>query len=130
MTYIRRLTALLAISAATGMMGCIMASGSSDEATGANEEIVGEASSAFTRVPIYVGNIAFPPRRIFLRFTPNANGPVAMSVPVGSMVNLVCSTRGDYVYGSNLWYKLDNGYYVPDAVVWTGTSYPVEAQCD
>ncbi|WP_437282395.1 hypothetical protein WME90_18020 [Sorangium sp. So ce375] len=126
MTYIRRFTALLAISAATGMMGCIAASGSSDEATGANEEIVGEASNAFTRVPVLaVGYV----RRIFLRYTPDANGPVAMSIPVGSRVTLVCHTRGDWVYGSNLWYKLDNGYYVPDAVVWTGTRYPVEPEC-
>jgi hypothetical protein len=128
MTYIRRLTALLAISATTGVMGCIAAS--SDEATGANEEIVGEASNAFTRVPIYVRGGFTNVRRIFLRYTPNANGPVAMVVQVGSMVTLVCSTRGDYVGGSDLWYKLDNGYYVPDAVVWTGTSYPVEAQCE
>jgi hypothetical protein len=128
MTYIRRHTALLAISATTGIMGCITASGSSDEATGADEEIVGEASSALTRVPTYVPRTSVL-RRIFLRFTPNATGPVAMAVQVGSMVNLVCHTRGDYVSGNNLWYKLDNGYYVPDAAVWTGTNYPVEAPC-
>ncbi|MDC0681458.1 MULTISPECIES: hypothetical protein [Sorangium] len=128
MTYIRRHTALLAILATTGIMGCMTATGSSDEATGMNEEIVEEASSALTRAPIYAGPNVFV-RRVFLRFTPNANGPVAMAVQVGAMVSLVCHTRGDYVNGNNLWYKLDNGYYVPDAAVWTGTNYPVEAPC-
>ncbi|WP_437916755.1 hypothetical protein WME73_19875 [Sorangium sp. So ce302] len=127
MTYIRRLTALLAISAATGMMGCISASGSSDEATGVNEEIVEEASSAL-RVPTYSSS-GFV-RRIFLRYTPNAFGPVAIAVPVGSMVDLVCSTRGDSVGGNNLWYRLDNGFYIPDVAVWTGSNFPVVGPCD
>ncbi|KAI8871199.1 hypothetical protein GQ42DRAFT_162180 [Ramicandelaber brevisporus] len=40
----------------------------------------------------------------------------------GQLIRITCQTTGDYYGGTNIWDRTEDGYYVPDAYVRTGTA--------
>ena len=69
-----------------------------------------------------------------LRTGPGTSYASAGTVASNTRVNITCQTTGTSVSGpwgsSNVWNKLSNGYYLADAVVFTGTtSKYVSARC-
>lgn len=109
------LSALLIMSTALGLTGCVAESGSSEGAAG-------EATAALT-----VGRVIGRGRanRVNVRLGPGSTYGVAYTVAVGSFVNIICQMPT----GEGLWDKLDTGYWIHDAYVDTGTTHPVEVPC-
>jgi hypothetical protein len=59
------------------------------------------------------------------RWTPTSTSYDPLLVdryPNGSTITVICQIAGDTMYGSNIWDKVADGYYVPDYYVRTGYS--------
>lgn len=68
-----------------------------------------------------------------LREGPGTDTPIVGSVPDGSSVTIVCTARGTRERGpwgaSDVWDRLDDGSWISDAFLRTGTFEPVEPPC-
>jgi surface antigen len=71
-----------------------------------------------------------------VRSEPSANSKKIGSVANRSLVVIVCHTRGSEFVGgpyhltTNIWNRLDNGGFVTDAMLNTGSNDPVVPRCD
>jgi surface antigen len=86
---------------------------------------------AVTDAPVVAG----PGGTVDVHAGPALSQPVTARVPGGATVSIQCTAQqGENVAGSlgagEVWDRLADGGYVPDAYVETGTASPVEPDCD
>ncbi|GGM46139.1 hypothetical protein GCM10012275_16430 [Longimycelium tulufanense] len=71
---------------------------------------------------------------INLRSGPGTNYEVRTRVRTGQTLNIACTARGESIQGlwgrTNLWNKLDNGMWISDGFLNTGSNDPVAPACD
>lgn len=79
------------------------------------------------------GTVATESLPLTTRQGPGTDHPEAGSLPKGAKVKIQCHAHGTEVTGtlgtSDLWDRLENGSWVPDAYVQTGSDEPVEEMC-
>ncbi|MET8580545.1 SH3 domain-containing protein [Streptomyces collinus] len=74
-----------------------------------------------------------PDVRLNVRNGPGTNYSIVRVLPEGSQVAIFCQAPGTTVTGpygtSNIWDNIDNGQYVSDAYVHTGSDGYVASRC-
>ncbi|WP_405907294.1 MULTISPECIES: SH3 domain-containing protein [unclassified Streptomyces] len=74
-----------------------------------------------------------PGVRLNVRSGPSTSYPITRVLPEGAKVPIFCQTPGESITGpygtSNIWDNIDNGEYVSDAYVNTGSDGYVAARC-
>lgn len=130
MRYILGFAALAAMSGAPMLIGCAGEAVSGGDASETGEANVGEAANAFHGTVIGApGTSSF----VNLRTGPGTSYQLAGVMLPGAGVEIVCQTFGEAVSGpsglSALWDKLDNGLYIADTFVFTGSNGPVAPLC-
>ncbi|RMB80965.1 SH3 domain-containing protein [Streptomyces shenzhenensis] len=74
-----------------------------------------------------------PGVRLNVRSGPGTNYGIVRVLPAGSRVPIFCQTPGTTVTGpygtSKIWDNIDNGEYVSDAYVYTGSDGYVASRC-
>lgn len=112
MTSVKRRTAVLAATA------------------GAFLTVLGSASTASAAVPTYP---TAPGVRVNVRNGPGTSYGIVRVLPEGTRVPIYCQTPGTTVSGyygtSNIWDNIDNGEYVSDAYVNTGSDGYIASRC-
>ncbi|MFI9151216.1 SH3 domain-containing protein [Streptomyces sp. NPDC053367] len=97
------------------------------EAEGANEEVSATASTMLRYYSVAPGV------RLNVRSGPGTGYRIVRVLPEGSKVAIFCQTPGTWVSGpygtSNIWDNIDDGEYVSDAYVNTGTDGYVASRC-
>ncbi|MFR0358290.1 SH3 domain-containing protein [Streptomyces sediminimaris] len=92
--------------------------------------VAGESVAATASVHTYP--IA-PGVRLNVRRGPGTNYQIVRVLPEGSRVPIYCQTPGTTVSGpygtSNIWDNIDDGEYVSDAYVYTGSDGYVASRC-
>ncbi|MEU5722378.1 MULTISPECIES: SH3 domain-containing protein [unclassified Micromonospora] len=70
---------------------------------------------------------------LYVRSGPGTGYSVVGSVANGATVNITCQTTGEWINGNwgatNIWDRLDNGGYVSDGFVYTGSNGQVAPSC-
>ncbi|MHC3472979.1 SH3 domain-containing protein [Streptomyces sp. 7R007] len=102
-----------------------------DRAEDATRAETAEAvTAAATAVKYY--SVA-PGYRLNVRSGPGTNYSIVRVLPEGAKVPIYCQTPGTTVTGpygtSNIWDNIDNGQYVSDAYVLTGSDGYVASRC-
>ena len=95
-------------------------------------QVVGAAPvGAVTDAPVVAG----PGGTVEAHAGPSLSQPLLAQVPGGAKVSIQCTVQqGEYAAGTlgagEVWDRLADGGYVPDAYVETGTPFPVQPDCD
>ncbi|MEV6168414.1 hypothetical protein AB0L99_09350 [Streptomyces sp. NPDC051954] len=88
---------------------------------------VAESAAAVTSYPVA------PDTRLNVRLGPGTNYTIVRVLPIGARVPIFCQTPGTTVTGpygtSNIWDNIDDGEYVSDAYVNTGSDGYVAPRC-
>ncbi len=100
---------------------------------GAEEAKGGDAAEAVTMdAALHYYSVA-PGVRLNVRNGPGTNYTTVRVLPEGAMVPILCQAPGTTVSGyygtSNIWDNIDNGEYVSDAYVNTGSDGYVASRC-
>ncbi|MFI6662768.1 SH3 domain-containing protein [Streptomyces sp. NPDC050523] len=104
--------------------------GEAGEGTVTQTAVAGEAFAATASVQTYP---VAPGVRLNVRRGPGTNYQIVRVLPEGSRVPIFCQTPGTTVSGpygtSNIWDNIDDGEYVSDAYVHTGSDGYVASRC-
>ncbi|MEV7320225.1 SH3 domain-containing protein [Streptomyces sp. NPDC093970] len=88
---------------------------------------VADAAAAVTTYPVA------PDVRLNVHSGPGTNYGITRTLPVGTRVPIFCQTPGTTVSGyygtSNIWDNIDNGEFVSDTYVHTGSDGYVTDRC-
>ncbi|MFI5782208.1 SH3 domain-containing protein [Nocardia sp. NPDC051570] len=68
-------------------------------------------------------------RGVNVRSEPRLRASVVDTLHDGDTVTVACTARGDRLNGTTLWNKLDNGSWISDAFLDTGSNDPVAPDC-
>ena len=98
-----------------------------EEAAGTEAEVVTTAAEALRYYSVAPGV------RLNVRSGPGTNYTVVRILPEGARVPIFCQAPGTTVSGpygtSNIWDNIDNGEYVSDAYVNTGSDGYIRPRC-
>lgn len=98
----------------------------------AGEEENAVAADSATAATVRYYPIA-PGYRLNVRTGPGTNYAIIRTLPTGAQVPIFCQRPGTTVTGpygtSSIWCNIDNGQYVSDAYVYTGSDGYVTPRC-
>jgi uncharacterized protein YraI len=98
--------------------------------TGSEGEREAVTTAAATALRYYA---VAPDVRLNVRSGPGTGYPIVRVLPVGAKVPIFCQTPGTSVTGpygtTNIWDNIDDGEYVSDAYVKTGSDGYVRPRC-
>jgi uncharacterized protein YraI len=96
------------------------------------EERAGETTEAVTTTDLHYYSVA-PGYRLNVRSGPGTGYGIVRVLPEGAKVPIYCQTPGTNVTGpygaSNIWDNIDDGQYVSDAYILTGSDGYVRPRC-
>jgi uncharacterized protein YraI len=96
------------------------------------EERAGETTEAVTTTALHYYSVA-PGYRLNVRSGPGTSYGIVRVLPEGAKVPIYCQTPGTNVTGpygtSNIWDNIDDGQYVSDAYILTGSDGYVRPRC-
>lgn len=102
--------------------------------TGSNNPVVPKCQAAPQQQPPKTGKVATTNGTpLMVRNAPSVNAGIVGRLAPGTVITLVCHVQGDSVSGpwgrSTVWNRLENGGFVTDAWVFTGSNNPIVPQC-
>jgi uncharacterized protein YraI len=96
-------------------------------AAGAFLMVMAPTAEAVTYYPVAPGH------RVNVRSGPGTSYPIVRVLPEGARVPIFCQTPGTTVSGpygtSNIWDNIDNGEYISDTYVKTGSDGYIAPRC-
>ncbi|MET7484170.1 SH3 domain-containing protein [Streptomyces sp. NPDC005538] len=96
------------------------------------EEVEGEATTEAVATALHYYSIA-PGTRVNVRSGPGTGYTIVRVLAEGSQVPIYCQTPGTNVSGyygtTNIWDNIDDGQYISDAYVNTGSDGYVRPRC-
>lgn len=103
-----------------------------EETEGDDEAAVTTTAAASATAALRYYSVA-PGVRLNVRSGASTNYPITRVLPEGAKVPIFCQTPGQSITGpygtSNIWDNIDNGEYVSDAYVLTGSDGYVAPRC-